>query len=62
MPQYYIGAQHQYRITHLHQINCGAVRIKMNFNEKKGMKNHTFDWATVNKKGDEGTEEENLQT
>lgn len=25
----------------------------MNFNEKKGMKNHTFDWATVNnnKKG-----------
>jgi len=36
----------------------------MNFNEKKGMKNHTFDWATVNnnKKGDEGTEEENLQT
>ena len=34
MPQYHIGAQHQYRITHLHQINCGAVRIKMNFNEK----------------------------
>jgi len=28
------------------------------------MKNHTFDWATVNTKkvGDEGTEEENLQT
>ena len=34
----------------------------MNFNEKKGMKNHNFDWATVIIKGDEGTEEENLQT